>query len=120
MIDDIKYILEEYGLYLLIAVVLIGSLIFVYSHEVNEVGVVTSKWVETHCSGGEDGSCSQAYMIQLENGNVYSLWWGTRDFDPIQPGMTIEVQARGYHARLWGWRISYPTIFSWQPINTTE
>jgi hypothetical protein len=105
---------ERTKFYIVLGIILVIGAIFWFSHEEADSGTVTAKWVETSTSCDDDGcSTTYTYLVQLDKGTVYQLFWGTRDFDRMQPGMKVQFTARGYHVRLWGWRIATPTIFSW-------
>ncbi len=103
------------GLLAVLAVFGVGLIVW-YSNEVNDTGVITSKWTESHTSScsSSDTKCtpttSITYLIQLDNGNVYEFLWKSRDYDRVQVGQKIRVHARGRAMQVVGFRVTQPTI----------
>ncbi len=97
-----------------------------FSHTVHDVGVVTAKWQETTTStcSSSDKNCrpstTTSYYIQLDNGNVYSFLWGTRDWDPVQVNHKIRLTAHGMSLRFYGWRVTVPQIQSDYTVGPPE
>ena len=94
-----------------------------YSHTVDGVGTIQSKWVESHTSTSCDSkgqncttSTSYTYLVQMDDGQVFDVILGSLNWDPMQVGAKIKYQARGYSVKLGGWRLSQPTIFTWQEL----
>lgn len=101
--------------YLIVLILMIPFLIWFYSAKEVGTGVVQSKWVETNTSCDDDGcTTSTSYMVQFDNGRIYSVFWGTRDWDRMVVGLRVGFTARGRDIRFFGWRIMQPTIFSVQ------
>ncbi len=117
MNDNMKII----GLSALLVLALFGAWNW-YSHEEQVIGVVSSKWVETSTSCDKDGDCTttHTYLIQLENGNIYQVFWGSLHYDRIIPGDEIKFTARGYHVEFNGWRINQPSFFEFEIVSRKE
>ncbi len=107
-----------------IVLIVVGTLVW-YSHVETGRAVINTKWVETHihesCSGGDNGeeevcttSTSYEYMVQFDDGRVYDMFWGQRDWDQLRAGYHIDYEARGHHVELFGRRIGWPSIMSFR------
>ena len=94
-------------------VILIILLAWFYSADASDEGLVTGKWTEVS-SPDSDGDTTTEYMIQMENGNIYGMFWGTRHWDQIQEGDYISFNARGRYLSLFGWRVATPDIFGFE------
>jgi len=112
--DDSNGKLVAYGiLFVLLAI----FYLWFYAVEIDGVGVVQSKWVETNTSCDDDGcTTTRTYLVQFDDGMVMSVFWGTRHWDRMLEGATISYHARGRNIRFFGWRIMQPAIFSFEIV----
>lgn len=99
--------------YVIILILMVPFLIWFYSAKEEGVSTVESKWTESHTSCDDDGcSTSTTYLVQFETGRIYTVFWGTRDWDRMREGVKVHYVARGRDIRFFGWRIMQPTIFT--------
>lgn len=96
---------------------LVGGAAWFYSATEDTTAVVESKWMDTSVSTtcDENGkncrtTTTRTYYVQMEDGKIYNVLWGTLQWDRMQPGSEIHFTARGRHLQLWGWRTATPTI----------
>ena len=105
------------GAYIVMLILAIIFYAWFYSASANGEGVVQSKWTETNTSCS-DGDCTTttSYLVQFDDGRVYDVFWGTRDWDRMVVGSKIRFNARGRDIRFFGWRIMQPSIFGFETI----
>jgi hypothetical protein len=96
--------------YLVGFVVLLILGVLFYSADASGEGYVASKWAEPN---GDDGT---AYYVQMEDGQVLGVFWGTKDWDKIHEGSYIRYTARGLNLNIFGWRIGSPDIFDLKSV----
>lgn len=96
---------------LALIILAVAALIF-FGTTYEGTGVVSDKWVETSTDCNDNGSCTtnHTYYVQLQDGSLYTLVWGTVDFDKIRSGDTIEFTSHGLTFRPLGIRIMVPAI----------
>ncbi|MBI5613744.1 hypothetical protein HY947_02370 [Candidatus Gottesmanbacteria bacterium] len=100
---------------LVLIVILIIFFVWFYSASESGIGVVQSKWTETHTSCNDDGcTTSTKYLVQCKDGKIFGVFWGTRDWDRMIVGSTIKYEARGRSLDFFGWRLMQPDIFSFE------
>ena len=108
-------------------VMAIVSAVVWFSHQTVDTGIVDSKWPEVHTWTDEvcdaDGNncvdvprSSTSYMVQMTDGKIFDMFWGTHDWDRLMHGMRIKYSARGYDVKILGWRIANPSIFSYEVL----
>lgn len=115
--DDNKSAKAVTGLILLVLAIIFY--IWFYSAGEASSGVIQSKWTESHTSCNDDGcTTSTSYLVQFNDGRVYDVFWGTRDWDRIIVGSHVSFDARGRDIRFFGWRIMQPSIFSFQVLES--
>jgi hypothetical protein len=89
-----------------------------YSADASGSGVVTSKWHESHTSCDSDGDCTthHSYLIQMRDGRIFKMFWGTRDWDRIPEHSHISFTARDRRIDIFGWRLMVPDIFNFEML----
>lgn len=113
---------KNIGILTILLIALIAA-VFWFSHEESGEGIVASKWVQndpsTSCD--ENGQhCTTTdhytYYVQMENNDIFTIWWGRLKWDPLLPGMKIRYNTRGYRTSFYGYRMSSPTIMDYEVI----
>lgn len=108
---DSQLFIDNIFLIIIISIPLLFFLLW-YFHIENVTGTVHSKWTESN--GGRNRRVKNTYLIQMDNGKVYSIFWGTRHFDRINEHQQISFKAHGFTIRLLGWRLTQPTLFGFK------